>query len=196
MCAKFESTKTKINLGDGGLCESAPQLATALNLRQGPIRPYAGRPLFLTRQGAKKLERRRALFIAVAILKRHGFSKTSALRKLGISPVTFWRWEKRGAAPLTAYCGRRSAMDGLRISDRVIRQIQMLQIRGLGNAAAWRRYCSYPDAPPALARFARARSIPPSLLAATRLRKVSGVMLAGLFGAVFQPDRREKWFGA
>jgi hypothetical protein len=165
----------------------APSRSLDRHLR-GAGRKFSPRALpFLTANGEKEVKRRRELLIGIAILRARGLSKTQSRKKMGVSAATLFRWERR-LAPLTAYCGRRSALEILKVSGRLLSRIQRLQLRGMSNAAAWRYYCGFADCPKLLARFKNAKSIPPSLLKATRL--VKATVLIGRDFALIQSSRK------
>ena len=108
-----------------------------------------------------------------------GYSQPEAAQMLGASVTTLWRDRKKfdeagltGLKPLTGNCGRKSTLDKLHVSKAVLRTVEHLALQhGCSIVAAWRRFARTPGCSPKLAALIR-KSVPPSLLAATKLTDV------------------------
>ena len=118
--------------------------------------------------------------------RQEGFSKEAAAKKAGVSPATLWRWqtalEKHGEAGLIPGIspGRKSAAAAFMIALEIIAAVERLQLGGRGNAAGWLAFAEDPKCPPALAAFLRtAKTMPPSFLSATRLKKSTARVVEG-----------------
>jgi len=125
-----------------------------------------------TRYQRKQAAIRTEILRRLEDLTRWGFSKTAAAKILGVSYSSIRRWKKNGVVPTTSKCGRKSKAEKFKISQEMLRRIEVLQLAGMGNEAAWRKVCSDWQCDRELAAFVKsAKTLPPSFLGLTRLNR-------------------------
>jgi hypothetical protein len=133
----------------------------------------------LTRSEAREIARRETIMERFDDLFRYGFPQAEAARMVNISIPTLWRWRKN-ILPLTANCGRKSALQKFSPPPAILATVRRLQLTGKTNSDAWRAVAGDDQCPPALAKHLRsAKSVAPSLLAATRLVKRVAMIIEG-----------------
>lgn len=132
----------------------------------------------------KEVQRRRALLESYAALRAKGLTAIDAAKEVGVSEQSLWRWIRR-IAPNTARCGRRSVASQFRIEESILEKVEQLQIAGMKAESAWRSIAGECDAK--LGEFLRtSKTIPPSLLELTKLRRGKVLFVEGRhFGVIF-----------
>jgi hypothetical protein len=135
-----------------------------------------------------KARQRRKLLDQVDVLLAQGCSKSRAAKAVGKSYATiFNKWSKRferegfnGLLPRTDRCGREPKLKLLGITPEIVELVQRSLVQVGGNERAWKLFIRGPACPVKLRdALGTCKTIPPSLLAATRLKRVPAVILIG-----------------
>lgn len=133
----------------------------------------------LTRSQRREIERRRKVLEAFDALIEKGMPQPEAAKELRLGIVTIWRWRQR-LEPLTANCGRKTALEKFNPSAAILSKVRKLQLAGMSNADAWHAVADDPRCPAQLREhLKKTPNVSPSLLAATRLIRRKATVIEG-----------------
>lgn len=156
--------------------------------------------------------RRQQILQAFAELLARGLSRTAAVKELGESYTSVWRWEKRfkaegfnGLIPDTDKCGRKSVFEKLGMTQEQIAQtiadLQGLNLDLNSGTSSLRVYAQSDRCPPALAEVilnpnrSSKHALPPSLREAAKVdpnqRKAHAGPRTLSLGGIYTPRKMD-----
>jgi hypothetical protein len=116
-------------------------------------------------------------------------SRGRAAKAVGKSRVTLWRWDKnfkaqglRGLQPKFSNCGRRSAVDGVRLSSRAARKLENLVVQTGSMRRAWAQFANDPLCPAVVARM-NFKGMPAPLVRMVKLKPLQARCWASADGS-------------
>jgi hypothetical protein len=175
-------TALPAGLSRHGNSHNAP-ISSEDRLEACPTLPRAARTAATSHDyRAAEANRRLAALQSFNALLQEGCTLEIALRRVGESRTTLWRWQTRfeaegfpGLLPRTDKCGRKSTLENLAVPQEVLDQVKGIKLDTGSNTAAWRLFANSDRCPEALARVvldpnkSSKHSLPPSLRAATKM---------------------------
>ena len=135
------------------------------------------------RQGQRRLDK---LMQVHLLVHEHGLSYSAACRRVGISWVSRFRWERRlrqgnGMDGLVSRPKGPQASPGIQLGldPQIVRRVQRLAVLKGSTVAAWKTFTQEPTCPPALRSAILGREVPEALRSAIGIkRKVMTVRVA------------------
>jgi hypothetical protein len=155
--------------------------ATALARRPDP----AGARVSVSPTPLEVAKRRQRVIQEISRLRKT-HTQAKAVRTVGVSATTIWRWKKKfsakgfaGLFPNNFKSGRRSPFKEIRLTAAAVRELESLIVQQGSPRAAWRQFASSPFCPPnVVRRLQRGGSVPASLSGIVRLQQVQGRIFA------------------